>query len=135
MPWIVIHCGVSGHSLIRLRGRPGAVDIERVTRLPMDQLLDLTVCVGPLLDRDEVAGGRRWTCSSRSSSCRTYLRQDLTEDCIVAVFDVSQAMASRSRTALDAPIAVALADLTPGPAERTRGDMFLVDRTLIPRSD
>lgn len=92
-----------------------------MTGLPIDQLLDLTVCVAPLLDHDEVAG---WTSLDLFESVvvtTLYLRQDLTEDCIGAIFDVSQATISRRRTVLEAPIAAALADLTPVPAEVIRG--------------
>lgn len=64
-----------------------------------------------------------------------YLRQNATEDFIAAIFDVSQATVSRRRKALEQPIAAALADLKPVPAELTRGDTVLVDATLIPTSD
>ncbi|WP_375406009.1 hypothetical protein [uncultured Amnibacterium sp.] len=43
-------------------------------------------------------------------------------DFIAAIFDVSQATVSRRRTALEALIAAALADLKPVPAEVTGGD-------------
>jgi hypothetical protein len=106
-----------------------------MTGLPIDQLLDVTVCVAPLLDREEVAA---WTSLDLFESVvvtAAYLRQNATEDFIAAIFDVSQATVSRRRTALEQPIAAALVDLKPDPAEVTRGDTVLVDGTLIPTSD
>ena len=93
-----------------------------MTGLPIDQLLDITACVAPLLDHDEVAA---WTSLDLFESVvvtTLYLRQNGTEDFIAAIFDVSQATVSRRRTALEAPIAAALADLKPVPAEVTGGD-------------
>lgn len=106
-----------------------------MTGLPIDQLLDVTACVAPLLDREEVAA---WTSLDLFESVvvtAAYLRQNATEDFIAAIFDVSQATVSRRRTVLEEPIAAALADLKPVPAEVTRGDTVLVDGTLIPTSD
>ena len=113
----------------------GPVDIEPMTGLPIDQLLDLTTCMAPLLNHEEVAA---WTSLDLFESVvvtALYLRQNQTEDFIAAIFDLSQATVSRRRTVLEAPIAAALDDLKPAPAEVTRGDTVLVDGTLIPTSD
>ena len=102
--------------------------------LPIDQLLDVTACVVPLLDRDEVAA---WTSLDYFESVIVTTldpRQHQTEDFIAANFDVSQATISRRRAALEGPITAALADLEPVPAETARGDTVLVDGTLVPTS-
>lgn len=119
----------------RMQRAVGPVDIERMTGLPIDQLLDLTACVAPLLSHEEVAA---WTSLDLFESVvvtTLYLRQNQTEDFIAAIFDVSQATVSRRRAVLEAPITAALDDLKPVPAEVTRGDTVLVDGTLIPASD
>ena len=106
-----------------------------MTGLPIDQLLDVTACVVPLLDAVEVAA---WTALDLFESVvavAVYLRQNATEDFIAAIFDVSQATVSRRRTALEGPVTDALADLKPVPVEVTRGDTVLIDGTLIPTSD
>lgn len=62
------------------------MDIERVTGLPIDQLLDITACVAPLLDHDEVAA---WTSLNLFESVivtTLYLRQNQIEDFIAAIF-------------------------------------------------
>ena len=119
----------------RIQRAVGPVDIERMTGLPIDQLLDVTACVAPLLDPDKVAA---WTALNLFDSVvvtTLYLRQNATEDFIAAIFDVSQATISRRRTVLEQPVTAALADLKPVPAEVTGGDTVLVDGTLIPTSD
>lgn len=106
-----------------------------MTGLPIDQLLDVTACVAPLLDPDKVAA---WTALDLFESIvvtTLYLRQNATEDFIAAIFDVSQATISRRRTVLEQPVTAALADLKPVPAEVARGDTVLLDGTLIPTSD
>ena len=111
------------------------MDIERMTGLPTDQLLDITAGVAAVLDPDEVAG---WSALDLFESVLvtvTYLRQNATEDFLAAIFDVSQATVSRRRTVLEDPITVALADVKPNPVEVTRGDTVIVDGTLIPTSD
>ena len=86
----------------------GPVDIERMTGLPIAQLLDVTVCGVPLLAPEQVAA---WTTLDPGSVVVTtlYLRQTATEDFVAAIFDVSQATVSRRRAVLEQPVATALA--------------------------
>lgn len=106
-----------------------------MTGLLTDQLVDLTASVATLLDPDTVAG---WTALNLFDSVLvavTYVRQNATEEFLAAIFDVSQATVSRRRTALEAPITTALADVKPDPAAATRRDTVIVDGTLVPTSD
>ena len=70
----------------------GPVDIERMTGLPIDQLLDVTACAWRRYSTvTRSRRGRPWTSSSPSIVTVLYLRQNQTEDFIAAIFDVSQA--------------------------------------------
>lgn len=115
-----IRAGVSEYRLIRPRGlwwagltvagwrceqdiceavRP--VDYERMTGLPIDQLLDITASVAPLLNADEVAC---WTGPDLFESVVamvTYARQNATEDFISAILDTSGLRCHRAPPPLD----------------------------------
>lgn len=113
----------------------GPVDIERMTDLPTDQLLDVTAGVATKLKPGEATG---WTALDLFMSVVAtvaYLRQNATETFLAAILDVSQSTISRRRTRLEPLITAALDDLVPDPVTEVRGDPVIVDGTLIPTSD
>lgn len=62
----------------------------------------------------------------------TYLRQNMVQEVIAEVFGVSQATVSRIICRLTPVLGDALAELIPTVAEATKGQVTLVDGTLMP---
>lgn len=113
----------------------GPLNVEGMTGLREDKLDALVVAVAERIGPFEVARLEALGLHRSVVAVLAYQRQNATEEFLAAIFDVSQPTISRRITLLEAPIGAVLESFVPDPVEATKGDVLLVDGTLVGTSD
>ena len=112
--------------------------LHRTTGLHPEQLDELVALCFQHQDTQDSATGKRAGRPAALSFYRAiavtvaYIRQNIVQEVLAEIFDTSQSSISRAITAMTPVIAAALQVCVPDLAEAIRGEVTLVDGSLLP---